>query len=492
MKSWWSLDLRSLALFRIVLGLLVLLDLAIRLTDLRAFYTDWGACPRDLILPLCEKEQWSLHMASGQAWFELLLFALHGYFAGCLLVGYKTRRNNALTWLMLLSLHNRNPAILDSGDQYLRMMLFWGLFLPLGRRWSLDARSQPASPDQRWFGPGMVGYALQLTLVYTFAATFHSGPCWRQDGTAVYLALSLDQLATPRAAWLLAHPQLMQTLTFLTLGFEFLGPLLIWLPAPFRFLWCLSVAAMHLGFGTFLHLGVFALTGAFSSVGLLPSQVWDGWKTTSPPPEVARSGWQWTLVALLLVYLWLGNRATLRSNEWSLGPWSAPGYLLGLDQYWGVFSPSPPESDGWIVVDAHRFDQQHFDLFAHYFGEHTELTWEKPRYVASTYPNARWRKFMLNLETDGWASLREGLARYLSRRWNTSHSSDELVADFQIYYLTRATPPQGQPQNSPIEKHLLWTHQCFDVPLRSPDDPRPVNRPAPQLLWHSVMKRTDY
>jgi hypothetical protein len=43
-------DLRSLALFRIVLALLVLVDLTNRATDFYAHYTDAGVLPRTVLL----------------------------------------------------------------------------------------------------------------------------------------------------------------------------------------------------------------------------------------------------------------------------------------------------------------------------------------------------------------------------------------------------------------------------------------------------------
>jgi hypothetical protein len=45
----FGLDLRSLALFRIGLALILLFDLYYRALDLRAFYTDWGLYPRSLM-----------------------------------------------------------------------------------------------------------------------------------------------------------------------------------------------------------------------------------------------------------------------------------------------------------------------------------------------------------------------------------------------------------------------------------------------------------
>ena len=47
-REIFSLDLRSLALFRLGLGLVLVFDLCSRLGDVRAHYTDYGILPRVL------------------------------------------------------------------------------------------------------------------------------------------------------------------------------------------------------------------------------------------------------------------------------------------------------------------------------------------------------------------------------------------------------------------------------------------------------------
>ena len=48
-KRLFSIDLRSLAAFRMALGVLLLADLVMRAQDLSAHYTDWGVLPRDIL-----------------------------------------------------------------------------------------------------------------------------------------------------------------------------------------------------------------------------------------------------------------------------------------------------------------------------------------------------------------------------------------------------------------------------------------------------------
>ena len=124
-----SLDLRSLAILRIGLGVLLVLDWLDRVPDLRAHYSDDGILPRqvlDGILPF------SVHLFHGSTWFQGVLAGLAFLLAGLLIVGYRTPVVTLFNWLLLLSVHGRNIAVLQGGDALLRLLLFWGMFLPLG------------------------------------------------------------------------------------------------------------------------------------------------------------------------------------------------------------------------------------------------------------------------------------------------------------------------------------------------------------------------
>ena len=134
-----GVDTRALAALRVGLGLLLLADLLGRARDIRAFYTDSG------VLPLAARErlvsEWflSVHALSGDLWWQVLLFLVAGTAALALTVGYRTRTATVVSWVLLVSLHNRMPIVLNGGDVLLRMVLLWAVFLPLGERWAVDA-----------------------------------------------------------------------------------------------------------------------------------------------------------------------------------------------------------------------------------------------------------------------------------------------------------------------------------------------------------------
>ena len=62
--------------------------------------------------------------------FAALLFLVAAAGAGALLLSYRTRLATLLSWVLLVSVQNRNPLLGQGGDDLLRMLLFWGLFLP--------------------------------------------------------------------------------------------------------------------------------------------------------------------------------------------------------------------------------------------------------------------------------------------------------------------------------------------------------------------------
>ena len=84
----FSIDLRSLAIFRMALGVLLLADLYIRGQDLHAHYTDWGVLPRDILIPhLSDPLPLSVHLVSGSAFGQTIIFLSAGVFALALLLG---------------------------------------------------------------------------------------------------------------------------------------------------------------------------------------------------------------------------------------------------------------------------------------------------------------------------------------------------------------------------------------------------------------------
>ena len=289
-------DLRSLAAFRIALGLLVLGDIVNRATDLRAHYSDEGVLPRTtLVEELISPARFSFNLINGEPLFQAFLFGVTALAAVGLLVGYRTRLMTVIVWVLIVSIHVRNPLVLSGGDGLLRLLLFWAMFLPLGAIWSVD-RALKVSPPRlstRFISFATAGLLLQIAFMYWFTAILKSGPEWRIDGTALYYALSIDRFPTPIGSYLLQFPELLKVMTFATLALEAFGPFLLFFPfftGPVRTGAVFAFISLHVGIWLTMYIGLFQWVSALCMVCFLPAWFWDNLQTRSGSslPEAPR------------------------------------------------------------------------------------------------------------------------------------------------------------------------------------------------------------
>ncbi len=295
----FGIDPRTLALFRVALGALLLADLALRLRDLSVFYTDAGVLTREHWGALVHRWHWSLHAASGELWYQLALFAIAAVAACMLMLGWRTRMASVLSFVLLASLVNRNPLVLQGGDILLVVMAFWAMFLPLGLRFSIDAGLDPALRDdpnapraaslpyRPYLSIASVAVILQTLYLYTFTALLKTGEAWRESFDAARAALGLRHFATPLGHWLTDFPTLLKAATLYVLSVELVAPLLVlcaiaWpLARGFERAFACTrlgglvlLGSLHAGFLLLLHIGLFPLIDFMSLSLLLPGLAW--------------------------------------------------------------------------------------------------------------------------------------------------------------------------------------------------------------------------
>ncbi len=467
----FGIDVRSLALFRICLALIMIGDLLYRAQDLRAHYTDAGILPIALVSIYQQQHWWwSIHTLHPALPLEIVLFLVAGLFALSLLVGYRTRTASVVCWLLLISLQNRNILVLTGGDTMVRVLAFWAMFLPLGLRWSVDrALDKTAAPmPQRIFSVGTVALIVQLGIIYLFGALLKTGATWRTDYTAIYYALSLGQFATPLAKFLLHYPDLLRTLTFLAWNLEFLAPFLIVASAfsgPLRTGVVLAYMGFHISLGLCLELGLFPIIGALAWLVLMPDWFWqklfrlsarlpriqtpafvsalavraDGWRERLHPQSLStRSPRAIQCLAIFyLVYVVCWNvRMTdfSRHVRWFPVTWNWIGEIARMDQNWELFAPDPMKNQGWIVVPAVLKDGEEVDLKT----QISPVSYAAPPLISDTYYNERWRKFLMNISDGPNQDQCFTYASYLGNRWNATHSPEQRVKQVSVY-LVRST-----------------------------------------------------
>jgi len=453
-----AIDLRSLAAFRIGLAATLLLDLAYRSADLEAHYGDAGVLPRSALAHFLARPGWlwSLHAISGDTAVQALRLAVAPGAAVALGVGYRTRATALASWLLLASLQHRNPLILIAGDRLLLLLLLWGLFLPMGARWSVDAKAGRAAPGATHC-TGLPAWALlvQTALVYASTALYKwAEPVWR-NLDAVALTLSVDGVATPVGRWLQGFDGLPAALTALVLGVETLAPVLAfspWRRAQVRITLVLALVTLHLlGLGATLRLGLIPLVMSVAWLPFLPEEFWD-WlrkapRSRGPAMRAIRASRVETALALGCLTLVLVDTAIAFDRprfERGAPRWSA--WLiasLDLRQEWRMWQR--PLRNRYYVFAAELEDGREIDL-------HTKraLDWDAPR-PRST--NNHWWKYQDYLSRPVGRPFRAFYMRYLAREWNRSHPTGPPIARLTFAYVDGS---QRSAAKSRLPRRILW------------------------------------
>lgn len=292
-KRVFTLDLRSIALFRVLLASLLLVDLFLRSFHLSVFYTDAGILPRYQWLKVTHQWHWSLHAASGEWWWQALLFLIATAFALALLIGYRSRLAAIASFVLLASLLNRNGLLLQGGDILLVVMSFWAMFLPLGARYSVDEALQPehaqnpnalpanAFREQGHFSVATIAIVFQVLYLYFFTAVLKTGDAWTSRFDAAFYAVSLQHFATPVGHWISQYPALLKPATIYVLAVEWIAPFLVlcpfWWPR-LRLVGLLLLASLHAAFLLMLHIGLFPLIDFMALSLLIPGALWTAWQ----------------------------------------------------------------------------------------------------------------------------------------------------------------------------------------------------------------------
>jgi hypothetical protein len=233
-KFWFSESSPlTLAVYRIFLGLIVFLDLLALAPDLYNFYGvhgwlrtqsvfNWTGVDGLSIFHLCPENDTFLAIMHG----ILILTALS------LMVGFKSRLCCLLLYLGLNSYYHRDPFLLNSGDSYMRITLFFMVFAASGRalsvdKWLADKKEKTDDPS----GPAFDNYKsvsiwplriLQLELWLVYCHTFYKkfyGESW-YDGTAIYYSSRVEDLQRFPLPFVFDQMWTINFLTYSTLALE--------------------------------------------------------------------------------------------------------------------------------------------------------------------------------------------------------------------------------------------------------------------------------
>lgn len=495
LKDYFSFDTRALALARMGLGISVFIDVLWRMQSIEWHYTDIGTMPRDVFLSQFAFP-WtsSLHLMNGTYAFAFILLAFHAFFALMVAFGFKTRLFTFLLSLFTISLHNRLWYLNNGGDDALRSLLFFAVFIPWGEMWSVDWwRSGHSKTPRQVSGAWTAVWFLQAFCIYFVSYILKTSPIWRQDYTAIYYSSHLDLFATSISKFLRQFPSFLKASTILTILLEWLGPLVLVLGflAPRKW-WkwvkggvVVSFWSLHIGIIFMMSIGLFPFYCIFMWFFFIPSEFLDLLEEKCPrfsqilnrpisklatllgleAQAEKESKVLFILSQSFGVFIFLSvlfwNLSTLKPPMKVTIPfWINVTRWLHLYQEWNMFAPFPKQENVWMEIPAELEDGTSIELLT---GSRDILS-SKRELFPQLIQDEHWRKFFMNVSDND--KLAKQYAGAWCRIWNRAPERGgrrPRLRRFSINAYHHVILPEYK--ESPLHKRVVWNHWCFEQDL---------------------------
>jgi len=442
------IDTRSLAVFRIFVGLLVVADILLRSRNFWFYYTDDGIVTQELAQADTPEYAVSVYYLTSEPTAIAGLFVLTALVALSLIVGYRTRAATVLTFLLVISLDHHNPFVTSYADTLFRLLLFWAIFLPLGERWSVDAVHADTAGGDCKPRSSVAGLATffalgQMVMMYLQNGIHKRESALWQSGEATPLIFGIDEMTFLLGEPLGAFPTLL-TYGGLLWFYMLLGSwLLILLRGRLRLPLVVLFVGGHLSFALTVRIGAFAYVALAGLVLFVQTPVWEDGRRLARWVDrrfgldaVERVPWElfYRFARRLPAFDGVPNRyGRLKAGVYTVGFGAVVVVLVfvgavfllnagavldgGYDQHqlnhevektaggeyvhtvarglgiqqpeWSVFAPHPRTNDRYYVFGARTVEGDRIDAF-----NDRAFSWDRPEPLQAQHDTYRQRFFM--------------------------------------------------------------------------------------------------
>ena len=439
--AWWrrfTLDVRSLAAFRVGLGLVLIADAALRTRDFHLMFAADGIFPPRLIRGYLDGDpsHWSLALLRDDSWWAAGILALEAAAGVCLAVGWRTTAVTVVAWVAQVSVYRRTMPAANAGDLLLSCLLFWSCFLPLAAVWSVDGRRR--SGDTRSGRPPAVcgiattALVLQVMAVYLGAGLAKWNPTWF-GGTALRYALSVHDHGTWLGTWLTAADWLVPPLTWGVLAAELLAPLVFLAWPAARPVIVPAFMLFHVLIWLTMSVGLFAPIGLVAWLPLLPGSLWGPRGTPPPAIDCPAPAARWACAGgITLMVVSFAHDCSRWRDRPLPGPVRQAIHACSLTQQWGMFGTVPP-CEQWAYTRAELADGRVVDILR---GGRPVQT-DRPAGGFTSLPHHRWHKLFWILPQAKARIFASSVAAALARDWNARHDGADQVVAVELWFARR-------------------------------------------------------
>ena len=296
-RFWFAPRLpHTLALLRIVTGIMLTYSHLVLATDLSAFLGDHAWINNETARTLHDGAYGVADWGRSYLWHLSNPLLLWGHHLLTILVtlafaaGFMTRLTAPAAWFLQLMYLHRLTGMLFGFDQILTYSVMYLMLSPCGSVLSVDAwmRKRFASarrrrPRLRWLLPeaspsvaaNVSTRLLQLHLctIYLFGGLSKArGQMW-WDGTAMWYSVANYEYQSMDMTWIIEFPHLFTAMTHATLFWEIFYIALVW-PRRTRPIALLTAITVHGGIAMFLGMITFGMMMIAANMIFVPPEFW--------------------------------------------------------------------------------------------------------------------------------------------------------------------------------------------------------------------------
>ena len=510
LRSCFRIDTRSLAVFRIALGLLIVADMLLRARNFGFYYTDDGIVPAELAAAHTPDYAVSVYFLVGDASAIAAFFVLQALIGLALAIGYRTRAAAVLSFLFVVSLDHHNPFVLSYADTLFRLLLFWAVFLPLGERYSIDAIRSSRSPRDSVGGPIAALALLQMVFMYVLNGVHKiESELWR-SGEATVLVFGIDEMTFLLGDLFRQYPTALEYGGLLWFYILLTAWLLVLLPGRPRVAFLSLFIGGHASFALTVRIGAFAYVAIAGLLLFLPAVFWrdldsvlertgidstvdrirprlrslaDRLPTSgSVPARYAAIGAAVQTVAVAAVVVALALVISIaafnagavvtddgydqRALNDAVSDHPAGTYVhtaaesVGVIQpEWSVFAPHPRTTDRYYVFGASTVDGGQLDVY-----NHRPFTWDRPHDGALQRQHGTYRhRFFMNSirRSDPDDELPANLGEHICQAYAEHGVELEHISMFEVTERITAETVTA-PEDRDTDRTHIARHVCGD------------------------------
>ncbi len=507
LRSCFRIDTRSLACFRIGLGLLIVADMLLRARNFGFYYIDGGIVPAELAARHTTDNAVSVYFLVGDANAIAALFVIQALVGLALAAGYRTRAVAIASFLFVVSLDHHNPFVLSYADTLFRLLLFWAIFLPLGERYSVDAVRSTGTPRETVGGPIAAVALLQMVFMYVLNGVHKlESELWR-SGEATVLVFGIDEMTFLIGDFVRQYPTALEYGGLLWFYMLLTAWLLVLLSGRPRVAFLSLFIGGHASFAVTVRIGAFAYVAIAGLLLFLPAVFWrdldsvlerTGIDSTvdrirprlrsladrlpplgSVPARYAAIGAAVQTVAVAAVVVALALVISIaafnagavvtddgydqRALNDAVSDHPAGTYVhtaaesVGVTQpEWSVFAPHPRTTDRYYVFGARTVDGEKLDVY-----NHRPFAWDRPHDGALQRQHGTYRhRFLMNSvrRSDPGDELPANLGEHICRSYADRGVELRHISMFEVTErITEDTvtdPGSRDTERTHIDRHV--------------------------------------